>query len=51
MTSKSALTGLDFEVVRVLLLNGETEASVTAVICVGIYSQNIGEEQVTIQAH
>lgn len=50
---KSLLTCLHFKGVGVLLLNGvcELKASVTAVVSVGVFSQNIGEEQVTVQAH
>ncbi len=50
---KSPLTCLHFKGEWVFLLNGvcELEASVAAVVSVGIFSQNIGEEQVTVQAH
>lgn len=50
---KSLLTCLHFKCVGVLLLYGvcELEASIAAVVSLGIFSQNVGEEQVTVQAH
>ena len=49
----SLLTGLNFECKGVLLLDGvcEEEASIAAVVSLSILSQNIGEVQVSIQAH
>lgn len=48
-----SLTGLNFEVEGVLLLDGvcEAEASVAAVVILSVLDQNIGEVQVSIQTH